>query len=82
MLGQAALEHKGRLDKAKADSIVKATQDAWLAYEEAALGSDELRPIAKTGGNSLGGLGGTVVESLSTLWLLGLEEEFGRWSNC
>ncbi|GAB4815998.1 hypothetical protein N2152v2_003044 [Parachlorella kessleri] len=77
-MGQGALEHKGRVDKAKADAIVKSTQNAWLAYEEAALGSDELRPIARAGGNSLGGLGGTVVESLSTLWLLGLEDEFAR----
>jgi hypothetical protein len=69
---------RGIPDPARADAVVRASRDAWMAYDCIAMGSDELRPISKNGSNSLGGLGGTVVESLSTLWMLGLTEEYAR----
>lgn len=65
-------------DSQRAAAVVAAARDAWAAYERWALGHDELRPVSKQGSDSLGHLGGTVVESLSTLWVLGLQNEFHR----
>ena len=42
------------------------------------MGEDELQPLSRRGKNSFGGLGATIVDSLDTLWMLGLKEEFGR----
>ena len=42
------------------------------------MGYDELLPLTKLGKNSFGGVGAMVVDSLDTLWLMGLREEFDR----
>ena len=42
------------------------------------MGADELQPLSRRGKSSFGGLGATIVDSLDTLWMLGLKEEFGR----
>lgn len=73
-----AVDRTAALRAGRAQAVVEATRGAWQAYEEWALGSDELRPVNHSRSNSLGGLGCTVVESLSTLWMLGLREEFAR----
>ncbi len=40
-------------------------------------GADELRPREKIGHNWMGGgMGATIVDSLSTLWVMGLKEQF------
>jgi mannosyl-oligosaccharide alpha-1,2-mannosidase len=50
---------------------------AWKSYKQHAWGFDELRPHSKTGFNWLGqGLGATIVDSLSTMSIMGLQEEF------
>ena len=51
-------------------------QHAWDSYREYAWGSDELLPISKKGSNRWGGYGVTLVDSLDTLFLMGLGEEF------
>lgn len=50
----------------------------WRNYEARAWGKDELKPISGTGGEGWGSLGMTLVDSLDTLWLMGLREEFDR----
>lgn len=55
-----------------------AARHAWRGYEAHAMGEDELQPLSRRGKNSFGGLGATIVDSLDTLWMLGLKEEFGR----
>lgn len=53
---------------------------AWSNYVKYAWGGNELKPIAKTpNSNSVFGdakVGATIVDSLSTLWVMGLKEEF------
>lgn len=39
---------------------------------------DELQPITQDGKESLGGIGATIVDSLDTLWLMGLKDDFSR----
>ena len=53
-------------------------QFAWKAYEQYAFGMDEIKPETMTGGNGWGGFGTTLVDSLDTLWLMDMKEEFQR----
>lgn len=39
---------------------------------------DELLPISLRGKNSFAGMGATILDSLSTLWIMGLKDEFAR----
>lgn len=49
---------------------------AWGGYVKYAWGHDELDPVAKSGKDDFGGVGATIVDSLDTLWLMGLQDEF------
>ena len=51
---------------------------AYHGYEKYAWGFDELAPVSKTGKNGFGGTGATIIDSLDTLWLMDLTEEFDR----
>ncbi|CAE7444449.1 MNS1 [Symbiodinium necroappetens] len=62
----------------KADQVREAFQHAWRSYEKYAWGQDELQPLSAAGRNSFGGTGLTILDSLSTLWLMGLDEEFQK----
>lgn len=65
------------LDK-KRRLIKNAAVHSWRAYEEHAWGFDELQPITQDGKETLGGIGATIVDSLDTLWLMGLKDDFSR----
>ncbi|KAK9842510.1 hypothetical protein WJX81_003419 [Elliptochloris bilobata] len=65
----------------KRAAVVAAARHAWRGYEAYAMGSDELQPLTRHGKDSFGGLGATVVDSLDTLWMMGLKEEFARARN-
>ena len=52
---------------------------AWNGYEKYAWGHDELKPVSKTGRNWMGaGLAATIVDSLDTLWIMGLRDEYKK----
>ncbi|CCM02763.1 uncharacterized protein FIBRA_04871 [Fibroporia radiculosa] len=67
-------------DLPKRDAVVAAFKHAWLAYERDAMGDDEYHPIRKAGSNltQAGGIGYTVVDSIDSMLLMGLEEEHAR----
>lgn len=67
-------------DVEKRDAVVRAFQHAWHAYERDAMGDDEYHPIGHKGSNltAAGGIGYTVVDSLDTMIIMGLEEEYKR----
>ena len=50
---------------------------AWRAYADRCMGCDELRPISGTA-NSWGGFGLTILDSLDTLILMGLTDEYAE----
>ncbi|KAI4380574.1 hypothetical protein MLD38_006751 [Melastoma candidum] len=58
--------------------VKEAMLHAWTSYEKYAWGYDELQPLTKNGENSFGGLGITIVDSLSTLYIMDLKEQFHR----
>ena len=47
-------------------------------YSTYAWGMDELQPLSKRGKNSFAGMGATIVDSLSTLWIMDMKEEFAN----
>ncbi|MCL7049661.1 hypothetical protein MKW94_030705 [Papaver nudicaule] len=66
------------LDKQRREKVKDAMLHAWTSYEKYAWGQDELQPQTKNGVNSFGGLGATIVDSLDTLFIMGLDEQFQK----
>ncbi|CAN6276854.1 unnamed protein product [Urochloa humidicola] len=60
------------------EKVKEAMQHAWHSYVKYAWGMDELQPQSKNGINSFGGLGATLVDSLDTLYIMGLKDEFQK----
>lgn len=56
--------------------VVDAMKHAWSGYKTFAFGHDELLPVSRKGANPWGGMAVTLVDSLDTLWLMGLTDEF------
>eukprot|EP00245_Coleochaete_scutata_P018024 TRINITY_DN916_c0_g1_i1.p1 TRINITY_DN916_c0_g1~~TRINITY_DN916_c0_g1_i1.p1 ORF type:complete len:650 (-),score=125.40 TRINITY_DN916_c0_g1_i1:823-2772(-) len=72
---EAPLDPKTRK---RQDAVKEAMVHAWKAYETYAWGFDELQPQSRRGTNTFGSLGATVVDSLDTLFIMGLEEQFNH----
>ncbi|KAK4761073.1 hypothetical protein SAY87_005966 [Trapa incisa] len=66
------------IDKERREKVKEAMMHAWSSYEKYAWGQDELQPQTKSGVNSFGGLGATLIDSLDTLYIMGLEEQFQK----
>ncbi|GJJ13259.1 hypothetical protein Clacol_007510 [Clathrus columnatus] len=64
----------------KQEAIIAAFKHAWSAYERDAFGDDEYHPISRVGSNltKAGGIGYTIVDSIDTMVLMGLEDEEKR----
>ncbi|XP_057421714.1 mannosyl-oligosaccharide 1,2-alpha-mannosidase MNS1-like [Lotus japonicus] len=62
------------------EKVKDAMLHAWTAYEKYAWGMDELKPQSMNGVDSFGGLGATLVDSLDTLFIMGLDSQFRRAS--
>lgn len=60
------------------EKVKGAMLHAWSSYEKYAWGNDELQPKSKKGVDSFGGLGATLIDSLDTLYIMGLDEQFQR----
>ena len=58
-------------------AVIKAFKHAWKAYKMYAWGKDELKPISKSS-NEWFNLGLTLIDSLDTMWLMGLKKEFNE----
>lgn len=61
-------------------AVVKAFKHAWKSYKKYAWGKDELKPISKDY-NQWFNLGLTLIDSLDTMWLMGLKNEFNEARN-
>eukprot|EP00158_Paraphelidium_tribonemae_P003158 Partr_v1_DN25922_c0_g1_i2_m68773 putative mannosidase alpha class len=74
-----------QLSGSKADTknqafIKNMMKHAWDSYVKYAWTKDELRPVAKSGRNWNNGrtLAATIIDSLDTLWIMGMSEEFNK----
>lgn len=59
------------------EAVRDAFRHAWKGYKDHAWGRDELKPISKSFGEWFG-LGLTLIDSLDTMWILGLKEGSAR----
>jgi len=62
----------------RAAEVVEAMRFVWRGYKEKAWGADELRPRSGGRVDNWGGLGMTLLDSLDTMWLMGMKEEFAE----
>lgn len=68
----------GSAQSARVNAIRDSIRHAWAHYKHFAWGMDELLPISGRGRNRGFHLATTMVDSLDTLWLAGLREEFNE----
>ncbi|KAL4935512.1 hypothetical protein BDV06DRAFT_206824 [Aspergillus oleicola] len=77
---QAKIKDESSTDKMqrlqKLDTIKSAFLHAWNGYKVSAMGHDEVRPLHGGVKDTFNGWGATLVDSLDTLWIMGLKEEF------
>ncbi|XVF23212.1 hypothetical protein REPUB_Repub13aG0017500 [Reevesia pubescens] len=66
------------IEMQRREKVKEAMVHAWSSYEKYAWGNDELQPQSKNGVNSFGGLGATLIDSLDTLYIMGLDEQFQK----
>lgn len=68
----------GYRDEAKMQFIKGMMVHAWQGYRKYAWGHDEVRPISLSRKDWIGdhGLAATIVDSLDTLWIMGMKTEF------
>ncbi|XP_028274112.1 endoplasmic reticulum mannosyl-oligosaccharide 1,2-alpha-mannosidase [Parambassis ranga] len=62
------------------EAVRDAFRHAWKGYKDYAWGHDELKPISKSFGEWFG-LGLTLIDSLDTMWIMELKEEFAEAKN-
>ena len=58
--------------------VKRVFEKSWKSYCQRAWLKDELAPVSGGSKNTFGGWAATLVDSLDTLWILGLREEFER----
>eukprot|EP00731_Ephydatia_muelleri_P031967 Em0023g474a len=72
----------GKEDTARRRKVVEMIKLAWDGYEKYAWGENELSPMSKRGHSAsvfgTTAMGATIVDSLDTLYIAGLTEEFNR----
>jgi mannosyl-oligosaccharide alpha-1,2-mannosidase len=62
--------------ESKLDAIRNVAKRSWKGYTENAWLKDELSPVSGGFRNPFAGWGATLVDSLDTLWIMGLKDEF------
>lgn len=60
-------------DASRLEAVREAFRHAWKGYKDFSWGHDELRPISKSYSEWFG-LGLTLIDSLDTMWILGLKK--------
>ena len=66
-----------KADRVQKQTIIReAFKHAWFGYKNHSMPHDELRPISGQVGDPFNGWGATLVDSLDTLWIMALYDEF------
>ncbi|KAF2099983.1 seven-hairpin glycosidase [Rhizodiscina lignyota] len=66
----------GKRDEKKAAIVKEAFIHAWEGYKKKAWGEDEIRPVSGESRSTFNGWGASLVDTLDTLWIMGMEDEF------
>ncbi|KAF4624655.1 hypothetical protein G7Y89_g13513 [Cudoniella acicularis] len=72
--GESPEDKKKRLERR--DAVKNAFDRSWKGYKDHAWLKDELLPISGGSRNHFGGWAATLVDSLDTLWIMGMKSEF------
>ncbi|ERF72977.1 hypothetical protein EPUS_05058 [Endocarpon pusillum Z07020] len=73
----AAEASSAKMDnRQKLDAIKEAFKHAWSGYKEYAMPHDELEPVSLGFKDPFNGWGATLVDTLDTLWIMDLKDEF------
>ena len=70
------LKRDGGIQLARKQAVKAAFQRAWTAYAGHAWGHDEIQPLSMRAKDPFSGWGATMVDSLDTLWMMGMKREF------
>lgn len=62
--------------EARREAVRELTRKCWDSYRRYAWKQDALLPLSKAGRDQFSGWAATLVDSLDTLWMMGLREEF------
>ncbi|KAK1988566.1 family 47 glycosyl hydrolase [Colletotrichum cereale] len=65
-----------RVREERQQAVKQAFSKAWASYREHAWLADELTPVSGSRRNTFGGWAATLVDSLDTLWIMGMKDEF------
>lgn len=66
-----------KTDRQKKQAAIRlAFKHAWNGYRNHSMPHDELKPVSKGSADPFNGWGATLVDSLDTLWIMGLRNEF------
>ncbi|KAK0668062.1 family 47 putative glycoside hydrolase [Cercophora samala] len=68
--------HERKTRDARRRAVRDLTMKSWSAYRRYAWKKDALLPLSATGKDQFSGWAATLVDSLDTLWIMGLREEF------
>lgn len=79
-----ASQYSGKRFDPKRDQLLKKRQKlvksafirAWQGYKDYAWGADEVTPVTEKYNNHFNGWGATIIDSLDTLLIMGLDEEY------
>ncbi|KAK4245543.1 glycoside hydrolase [Corynascus novoguineensis] len=82
--GQPRVQHRFRKESLEARrtrderraAVLKLTQKCWDSYRKYAWKRDALLPLSKNGRDQFSGWAATLVDSLDTLWIMGLRDQF------
>ncbi|ROT41251.1 endoplasmic reticulum mannosyl-oligosaccharide 1,2-alpha-mannosidase [Sodiomyces alkalinus F11] len=66
----------GNVNESRRNAVLHAFRRSWDSYKEHAWTWDELRPVSGRGKNTFGGFAATLVDSLDTLWIMGMHDDF------
>lgn len=73
---KAAPTETKSLIASRKDAVREVFKRCWKSYQERAWTKDELAPISGGARDTFGSWGATLVDSLDTLWIMGMEQEF------
>ncbi|KAJ5715310.1 uncharacterized protein N7483_012491 [Penicillium malachiteum] len=71
-------EHHGNQMKERKHAVKRAFEHSWNGYKNHAWLWDEVSPISGGHKSTLGGWGATLIDSLDTLLIMGLDQEFEK----
>ncbi|KAI0600829.1 glycoside hydrolase [Biscogniauxia sp. FL1348] len=74
IIEESEREREVRLKRQQA--VKDAFQRCWASYKTYSLGHDELAPLSGYSKDTFGGWGATLVDSLDTLWIMSMHDEF------